>query len=275
MSEQSSEKLQKLLARAGLGSRREMEGWIEAGRVSVNRKRATLGDRVQPSDVISVDGRPLPSVAVSHPPVRVLRYNKSAGQVCTRSDPQGRPTVFDRLPGLRQGRWIAVGRLDFNTSGLLLFTNDGELAHRLMHPSSELVREYAVRVKGQVAPAVIERLRKGVELEDGQARFESISDAGGEGVNHWYHVTLNEGRNREVRRLWESQGLQVSRLTRVRFGPLELRRGLRPGNWEELTPADMAILMRAVGMDYTPSPKKRSPVRRKRAPRTKTRAGRV
>lgn len=221
---------------------------IEAGRVSVNGHVVTLGDKAEPSDTVRLDGK---VVRLERRPAtkhRVLAYHKPEGEVCTRSDPEGRPTVFDRLPRLRSGRWIAVGRLDINTSGLILLTTDGELANRLMHPSHELEREYAVRVLGGVSDTMLHQLRQGVELEDGIARFTSIRDAGGQGANHWYHVTLNEGRNREVRRLWESQGVRVSRLSRVRYGPVALRRGLKPGEWDELMRSDMDQLRQSVGL---------------------------
>lgn len=246
------EKLQKVLARAGFGSRRELEGWIEQGRISINGQRATLGDRVTPKDVIRVDGKIVPSEKVVGSKRRILIYHKPVGEVSTRSDPEGRPTVFDHLPRLRNGRWVAVGRLDINTSGLLLFTSDGELAHRLMHPSSQVEREYAVRVMGEVAPEMIKKLKEGVELEDGLANFDSIVDAGGEGVNHWYHVTLQEGRNREVRRLWESQGVVISRLTRVRYGPVHLPRWLRPGKFEDIPAAELKALLKMVNMSEPP-----------------------
>lgn len=243
-----TEKLQKVLARAGFGSRRELEAWIAQGRVSINGKVATLGDRVGVKDVIRVDGNIVPREKISGGRRRVLMYHKPVGEVSTRSDPEGRPTVFDHLPHLRNGRWVAVGRLDINTSGLLLFTSDGELAHRLMHPSSQVVREYAVRVMGEVAPEMLKRLQEGVELEDGSARFDSIVDAGGEGINHWYHVTLLEGRNREVRRLWESQGVVVSRLSRVRYGPVTLPRWLRDGKFDDVPEQQLQALLELVGL---------------------------
>ena len=220
-----SEKLQKVLARAGHGSRREMEALITAGRVSVDGKVATLGDRVEVNAVIRVDGHTVKTRAEEEMICRVLAYHKPEGEMCTRHDPEGRPTVFDRLPKLDSARWIAVGRLDVNTSGLLLFTTDGELANRLMHPSHEVEREYAVRVFGEITEAMLQRLRKGVQLEDGMAKFNKIKPAGGEGLNQWFNVTLTEGRNREVRRLWESQEVQVSRLMRVRYGDVT------PGSW--------------------------------------------
>lgn len=233
-----SEKLQKVLANQGLGSRREMERWIQAGRVSVDGQVATLGDRVETTAQIRVDGHLL-SRQVEKPVCRVLMYNKPEGELCSRQDPEGRPTVFTRLPAIRVGRWIAVGRLDINTSGLLLFTNDGELANRLMHPKCEVEREYAVRVFGEVSGKTINVLKKGVKLEDGDARFTEITPRSkattdDESMNRWYNVTLAEGRNREVRRLWESQDVQVSRLMRVRYGPVELQKRLPQGAWVEL-----------------------------------------
>ncbi len=231
-----SEKLQKVLARAGHGSRRQLEAMIEAGRISVDGKISTLGDRVEviAGTKIRIDGHVV-SVRESEEEVcRVLAYYKPEGELCTRSDPEGRPTVFDRLPKMRGGRWIAVGRLDVNTSGLMLFTTDGELANRLMHPSREVEREYAVRVFGQVDQDKIKQLTKGVQLEDGPAAFRSVKFQGGEGINQWYNVTLTEGRNREVRRLWEAVGVQVSRLIRVRYGDLPLPKGLPRGGYTEL-----------------------------------------
>lgn len=247
------EKLQKVLARAGLGSRREMERWIEAGRIKVNREVAKLGERVDDHDQIRVDGRAISSRSLQGPKRRVIVYNKSIGEVTTRSDPEGRKTVFDNLPQMHNGRWITIGRLDINTAGLLIFTNDGELANRLMHPSSEIEREYAVRVLGEVTPEMIQRLSDGVELDDGKAHFDSIVNASrgtnSEAANCWYHVTLKEGKNREVRRLWESQGLQVSRLSRVRYGPVILPRALRQGKWEELTPQQILPLLNVTGLN--------------------------
>lgn len=229
-----SEKIQKVLARVGLGSRRMMEEWIDAGRVSVNGRIAKLGDRVSDGDDLRVDGRLIPFQTEEESIRRVVLYNKPEGEVCTRTDPQGRPTVFDQLPKLKEQRWVAIGRLDINSQGLMLFTTDGDLANRLMHPSSRIEREYAVRVHGQVTPETIERLKTGVLLMDGEARFDEIVDAGGEGTNHWYHVILREGRKREVRRMWESQGVQVSRLIRVRYGNIQLPRNLKAGRYIEL-----------------------------------------
>ncbi|WP_300001687.1 23S rRNA pseudouridine(2605) synthase RluB [uncultured Cedecea sp.] len=248
---EKSEKLQKVLARAGHGSRREIETIISAGRVSVDGKIATLGDRVEvtPSIKIRIDGH-LISVKESVEQIcRVLAYYKPEGELCTRSDPEGRPTVFDRLPKLRGARWIAVGRLDVNTCGLLLFTTDGELANRLMHPSREVEREYAVRVFGEVGDDKIKQLSRGVQLEDGPAAFKSIKFTGGEGINQWYSVTLTEGRNREVRRLWEAVGVQVSRLIRVRYGDIQLPKGLPRGGYTELDLGPTNYLRALVDLD--------------------------
>ncbi len=238
-----SEKLQKVLARAGIGSRRKMEAMIAAGRVSVNGKIAETGKRVTPKDRLRVDGRDVRYPDMSETKSRILLYNKPPGEVCTRDDPEGRPTVFDKLPRIRPSRWIAIGRLDFHTSGLLLFTNDGELANKAMHPSSELEREYAVRVFGEVNNEILARLHKGVELEDGPANFEVIVDNGGEGSNHWYHVIVKQGRNRIVRRLWESQGVTVSRLIRVRYGRVIMPRYVKTGTWIELDDATVGALV--------------------------------
>ena len=255
MNTATTEKLQKVLARAGLGSRREIEQWIVAGRVKVNQKLATLGDRVSQEDDIRVDGRQITLRHLAPPPRQILAYHKPVGEVCTRTDPEGRPTVFDSLPRPKQGRWISIGRLDINTSGLLLFTNDGELANRLMHPSYQLEREYAVRVLGVVNEEMLENLRTGVQLEDGVAHFDFVKDAGGEGANHWYHVILREGHKREVRRLWESQGVTVSRLTRIRYGAISLPRGLRMGRYVQLTELEAHPLLLQVGMVGEKPPK--------------------
>ena len=241
------EKLQKVLARLGVGSRRDVEVWIAEGRVNVNGSVASLGQRVDSHDAITVDGHLIRREEAAESVRRVLIYNKPEGEVCTRDDPEGRPTIFDRLPRLRTGRWINVGRLDINTTGLLLFTTDGELANRLMHPSYEMDREYAVRVRGEVTEEMIERLLNGVMLEDGPAKFSDIQQApGGEGFNHWYHCVVMEGRNREVRRLWESQGLVVSRLKRVRFGPVFLTSELTMGRYREMDQREIDILSEEV-----------------------------
>lgn len=238
-----TEKLQKVLARAGKGSRREIEALISLGRVSVDGKVAVLGDRVTGNEQIRLDGHLVETKAEEEIICRVLAYHKPEGEVSTRKDPEGRPTVFDRLPKLQGARWISVGRLDVNTSGLLLFTTDGELANRLMHPRHEIDREYAVRVFGEVNEAMLQRLRKGVMLEDGMGKFDTIKLQGGEGMNNWFHVTLREGRNREVRRLWESQDTQVSRLIRVRYGKINMPKGLPRGGWAEL-PLDQVNYLR-------------------------------
>ncbi len=237
-----SEKIQKVLANAGLGSRREIEGWIKEGRVTINGRKATTGDRMTYHDKVCVDEREIKLVKSKNQQSRVLIYHKPEGEICTRNDPEGRPTIFESLPLIRNSRWICVGRLDFNTSGLLLITNDGELANQLMHPSSEIEREYAVRVKGEVTGETLTRLQKGVKLEDGMARFSHISDGGGTGSNHWYHVVVKEGRNRLVRRLWEALGFTVSRLIRVRFGPVYLPNNLRRGRYIELRDDEVAEL---------------------------------
>jgi 23S rRNA pseudouridine2605 synthase len=229
-----TEKLQKVLARAGLGSRREIETWIADRRVSVNGKIATLGDRVTEQDKIRVDGRQITIRTDRETRTEVLMYNKPEGEICSQNDPESRTTVFATLPRLNQGRWIMIGRLDINTSGLLLFTNNGELAHRLMHPSYEIEREYAIRVFGEVDRDMLNRLKEGVMLDDGMAKFDWIRDAGGTGANHWYHVSLHEGRNREVRRLWEAENVVVSRLIRVRYGNVMLPRSIRRGKWDYL-----------------------------------------
>ncbi|MCB1844420.1 MAG: pseudouridine synthase, partial [Halioglobus sp.] len=228
----SGEKLQKVLARTGLGSRREMERWIEAGRVSVDGRVARLGDRVGNKARLSVDGKPLQREPASE--TRCIVYHKPTGEVCSRSDPEGRRTVFQRLPQLKKGRWIAIGRLDFNTSGLLLFTTDGELANALMHPSREVEREYVCRVFGAVTDEHLRQLRDGVELEDGPASFDDILEIHRDEKHAWFRVMLREGRNREVRRLWEALGMMVSRLKRIRYGSVELPRDLRRGHYRAL-----------------------------------------
>jgi len=244
----TNEKLQKVLARAGFGSRREMEGWIEAGRVTVNKVVATLGDRVSETDRIQVDGKPVTQANLKERRSRVLLYHKPVGEICSRSDPEGRETIFKNLPSLSSGRWITIGRLDLNTSGLLLVTTDGDLANRLMHPSHQIEREYAVRILGVVDSEMLKRLQSGVELDDGMAHFDAITEVGGDGANHWYNVILREGRNREVRRLWESQGVQVSRLMRVRFGLITLPRGQKLGRWEEVPDDLVNELRKSVGL---------------------------
>ncbi|MFN3918772.1 MAG: 23S rRNA pseudouridine(2605) synthase RluB [Methylohalobius sp.] len=244
---QSGVRLQKVLAHAGLGSRRQIEQWIREGQVQINGRVASLGDRWHKGDRVRIKGRPVNLDKRLSGEVRVLAYHKPAGEIVTRRDPQGRPSVFERLPKLAKGRWIAVGRLDLNTEGLLLFTNQGELADRLMHPSAGLEREYAVRIYGRVTETWLERLRRGVELEDGLARFEAIEPAGGEGANRWYKVVVKEGRNRIVRRLWESAGVTVSRLIRIRYGPILLPAGLAVGRVRELGQAEIKLLENLLG----------------------------
>lgn len=253
-----TERLQKVLARAGLGSRRQIEDWIRAGRLTIDDRTATLGTRISGSERIQLDGQQL---SLELPRRRVLAYYKPEGEICSRRDPEGRPTIFQHLPRLASGRWIAVGRLDINSQGLILLTTDGELAARLMHPATGIEREYAVRVLGVVDQAMLERLGRGVELDDGPARFDRIVDGGGSGANHWYHVILREGRNRVVRRLWESQGVTVSRLVRVRYGPILLRRGLRPGHWDELDGESLTTLLSAAGLAVEPPPPRARPPR--------------
>lgn len=237
------ERLQKLLASAGVGSRREIEGWISAGRVSVDGRVARLGDRASPAEQVRVDGR-LVALRKAEAPVRVILYHKPIGELVTRSDPGGRPTVFSHLPPLRGGKWAAVGRLDINTSGLLLLTDSGELANRLMHPRFEVLREYSVRALGRLSPEQRRRLLSGVELEDGRAAFERLETLGSDaGANRWYRVALREGRNREVRRLFEAVGLRVNRLIRTGYGPVYLPRDLEPGRWRELEPRRVGELL--------------------------------
>ena len=233
-----------MLAGAGLGSRREMEQWIAAGRVSVNGEPAAVGMRVSAHDRVAVDGRPLHLRRGEA--ARVLLYHKPAGEIVSRDDPEGRLEVFEKLPRLRGAKWVAVGRLDFNTSGLLIFTTSGELANRLMHPRHGIEREYAVRLLGELSEEQMQALRAGVQLEDGPAHLDRIEDAGGQGSNHWYNVVLSEGRNREVRRLFEALHLTVSRLMRVRFGPIELPSHLRRGQMRELDEQEVARLLAAL-----------------------------
>ena len=260
----AGEKLQKVLARAGQGSRREMESWIEAGRVSVDGQQATLGDRVEPGQTIRVDGHIVETDRAVRQ--RVLMYHKPEGEICSRRDPEGRPSVFDHLPRLRVGRWINIGRLDFNTSGLLLFSTDGELVNALTHPSLQIEREYAVRVMGVADDKTLMQLKTEVVLEDGPAHFDDSVDGGGEGENHWYYVVIREGRYREVRRMWEAVGHPVTRLIRTRYGPIILPRKLHKTRRVELEGEDLKVLYEAAGMTYVaPRQENRSrrPVKRK------------
>ena len=245
---EGGERIQKLLARAGLGSRREIERWIEEGRLTVNSQSVQLGYHLKAGDYLQINGRVVKWEKYADQPTRVLVYNKPVGELVTRRDPEGRPVIFTQLPRLQVGRWIAVGRLDINTSGLLLVTNNGELANRLMHPSREVEREYAVRILGEVDDAMIERLKTGVELEDGPARFDELRFYAGEGANKWFYVTVKQGRNRLVRRLWESQEVKVSRLIRVRYGAVVLPDRVRAHAYYELEPKDLQELMRFVDL---------------------------
>ncbi len=244
------ERLQKVLAQAGIGSRREMEEWISAGRVTVNGTVATLGVRVSEGDKVQVDGRLVRlHLQAEQAMPRVLLYHKQEGEIVSRDDPKARANVFDALPKLRGQKWIAIGRLDFNTSGLLIFTTSGELANRLMHPRFEVEREYAVRVQGEMTPDQMRQMTKdGIELEDGVVRFEQLSDEGGEGYNHWYRLVLKEGRNRVVRRTFEALGLPVSRLMRVRFGIINLPPRIKRGMMAELGEAEIRTILEWVGL---------------------------
>lgn len=259
------QRIQKFLAARGVGSRRQVERWISEGRVKVNGRPAEVGQPVGPEDKIQVDDKPVSSKALADH--QYLMYHKPVGEICTRNDPEGRKTVFARLPPLKGGRWINVGRLDINTDGLLIFTTDGDLANALMHPSREVIREYAVRVMGNPDAEKIQRLLDGIELDDGQARFKSVVPGGsGEGANRWFHVTLAEGRNREVRRLWEAAGVTVSRLSRTRYGSLRLPRNLARGRYRALLAHEVRDLYQAAGMEHESEskPARKTPVRRKR-----------
>ncbi len=253
--EDDAPKLHKVLADAGLGSRRDMEELIIAGRVSVNGEPAHIGQRILPTDQVRINGK-LIQRKISKRPPRVLLYHKPAGEIVSHNDPDGRPSVFERLPNMKTGKWLAVGRLDFNTEGLLLFTTSGDLANRLMHPRYGIEREYAVRTLGELEEGMRQKLLAGVELEDGLAQFSKIADGGGEGVNRWYRVTIGEGRNREVRRMFESVGLTVSRLIRTRYGVLTLPRNLKRGRWEELDENAVRELMNVSGLEKNPGTQK-------------------
>ncbi len=244
----ASEKLHKMLAVAGLGSRRDMEVLIDSGVVTVNGQLAKVGDRVKPGDEVRVNGRPV-RLEWEHPLPKVLIYHKPEGEIVSRDDPEGRPSAFARLPRLKGQRWISIGRLDFNTEGLLIFTTSGELANRLSHPRYEVEREYAVRILGELTQEQMDTLTAGVDLEDGRAYVESIYSVGGEGANQWYQLVIKEGRNREVRRLFETLGLTISRLIRVRFGPIAMPPRLKREMLMELTAAQVADLMAWCGLD--------------------------
>ena len=247
-SDDDAPKLHKVLAEAGLGSRRDMEDLIVAGRVSVNGEPAHIGQRILPTDAVRINGK-LIQRKVSTKPPRVLVYHKPAGEIVSHDDPEGRPSVFDRLPTMKAGKWLAVGRLDFNTEGLLMFTTSGDLANRLMHPRYNIDREYAVRTLGELEEGMRQKLLAGVELDDGMANFTKIADGGGEGINKWYRVVIGEGRNREVRRMFEAIGLTVSRLIRTRYGAMTLPSGLKRGRWEELEENDVRSLLTAFGVE--------------------------
>ncbi|KFI08700.1 23S rRNA pseudouridine(2605) synthase RluB [Massilia sp. BSC265] len=242
-------KLHKVLAEAGLGSRRDMEELIIAGRVSVNGEPAHIGQRILPTDAVRINGKLIQRKVNNNKPPRVLVYHKPAGEIVSHDDPEGRPSVFDRLPTMKTGKWLAVGRLDFNTEGLLLFTTSGDLANRLMHPRYNIDREYAVRTLGELEEGMRQKLLAGVELDDGLASFSKVQDGGGEGINKWYRVVIGEGRNREVRRMFEAVGLTVSRLIRTRYGAMTLPTGLKRGRWEELQENDVRALMAAFGVE--------------------------
>jgi 23S rRNA pseudouridine2605 synthase len=251
--EQAPERLQKFLAAAGCGSRREIDTLIAAGRVAVNGKPAVPGQKVVAADRITIDGKPCYTARATGQVARVIAVHKPADVVCTRRDPEGRPTIFDLLPsGVR--RWIMVGRLDITTSGLVLFTDDGELAHRLMHPSHHVPRHYAVRVLGDVDAHGLIAMRRGVEIDGEVLKFDAVTPRGGSGVNQWYECELHTGRNREVRRLWEHAGLVVSRLIRIRFGPIGLPRNVPAGRWFEVTGAALEELYTLVGLEAPPPP---------------------
>ncbi len=261
---EKQERVQKALARMGYGSRREIERLIGEGKIRINGQLAKPGDHVKAGDKINIGNRrAVISSEVGR--IRVLMYNKPEGEICTQKDEEGRKTVFESIGKLKQGRWISVGRLDINSSGLLLFTNYGELANKLMHPSSEIEREYAVRVNGEVTDDIVKRLLKGVELEDGFLKFDSITDSGGQGANHWYNVILKEGKNREVRRLWQSQDVRVSRLIRVRYGNLSLPRTLKLGRKVELSLDEIKALFAFVKLEWPSSRDEESRERSKKA----------
>lgn len=267
-----AERIQKILSRAGYGSRREIERWVKEGLITVNGQPATVGQAISETDKVILRSQVLHLASKLKAKPRVLLYHKKAGEICTRKDPEGRPTVFEKLPDLSSGRWIQVGRLDINTDGLILFTTDGELANRLMHPSYEIEREYAVRVLGKVSQDALDNLSKGVILEDGEAKFSRIKFAGGEGANKWYHVVLHEGRNREVRRLWETQDVTVSRLIRIRYGDITLERSLHGGEFKELAVRGLRQIYDKVGLtldeeNFIPEKEFKSKSDRKNAPK--------
>jgi 23S rRNA pseudouridine2605 synthase len=252
------QRLHKVLASCGFGSRRAMEELIIAGRITVNREPADVGQKVGPGDEVRINGE-MVRVRFAEPRARILMYHKPAGEIVTRDDPEGRPTVFERLPSVGSGKWIAIGRLDFNTEGLLLFTTSGELANKMMHPRYEVEREYAVRVMGTLTPEQQQSLLQGIELDDGRANVDQLKDGGGEGTNHWYHIVIKEGRNREVRRLFEALGLMVSRLIRTRYGTITMPSRLKRGQTLELAPDEVGEVLAAAGMKATTGPRRDGP----------------
>lgn len=259
-----SEKLQKILANAGLGSRREIEKWIADGRVSVNGSIADLGERATDKDTIRVDGRVIKIKPSEEVYTRIIAYHKPLGEVSTQKDPEGRPTVFEKLPRTSFGRWISIGRLDINTTGLLLFTNNGELAHRLMHPSYQVERKYAVRIHGEVTDEMLKKLREGVLIDGDMCQFNYIQPGGGEGANQWYEVGLSEGKNREVRKLWQSQDVDVSRLIRIEYGPVDLPKSLSRGRWMDLSEEQIQKVADLVKLDVKPRKSQPKPKSSKR-----------
>jgi 23S rRNA pseudouridine2605 synthase len=273
--EQQGERLQKVLAQAGVGSRREMEEWITAGRVTVNGEVAVLGMRVVEGDVVRADRRTIRVMEQGSSLPRVLLYHKQEGEIVSRDDPGQRASVFDNLPKVRGQKWIAIGRLDFNTSGLLIFTTSGDLANRLMHPRFEVEREYAVRVQGEMTPEQMKQMvKQGIELDDGPVKFEMLSDEGGEGFNHWYRIVVKEGRNRVVRRTFEALGLPVSRLMRVRFGIVNLPPRLKRGMQAELGEVEVRQVLEWAGLEAPESSVQRPIAERKAAARPKVSRGR-
>ncbi len=261
------ERIQKKLANSGFGSRREIEQWLRDGRIKVDGVVAQLGDTIDGTESVEIDNKVLDRRTLSGVKTKVIMYHKPEGEVCTRSDPEGRSTVYKNLPKLNGARWISVGRLDINTGGLLLFTNNGELANRLMHPSYQIEREYAIRVLGEVSDQMLQQLRDGVMLEDGMANFSDIKRSGGDGANKWYHAVLMEGRNREVRRMWEALDLTVSRLSRVRFANLKLLKSHQPGKSKFLSDKEVESLMNLVGLEHKQEEGRKKSVVRRNPPR--------
>lgn len=261
------ERIQKKLANSGFGSRREIEQWLKDGRIKIDGEVAQLGDTMLGKEKVEIDGKVLDRRSLSGVKTKVIVYHKPEGEICSRRDPEGRPTVFQNLPKLNGARWISVGRLDINTSGVLLFTNNGELANRLMHPSSEIEREYAVRILGEVSDQMIQQLQKGVMLEDGIAKFSDVKRSGGTGANKWYHVVLQEGRNREVRRMWEALEVRVSRLSRVRFADIKLLKSHVAGKSKFLSDNEVEALMNLVHIEQVQEEEIKKPAILRKPPR--------